>query len=65
MPPSVTATLYQDPGEDSLATSQLPLPMLRTIPSASAIRTAARLISRAEAAFFRRLFLATDDNYHT
>ena len=65
MPPSVTATLCQDPGEDSLATSHLPLPMLRTVPSASAIRMAARLIFWAEAGFFRRCFLATDGNYHT
>ena len=36
MPPSVTATICQDPGEDSLATSHLP--MLRTVPSAPAIR---------------------------
>ena len=45
MPPSVMATMCQDPGEDPLATSHRLLLTLRTIPSASAIRIAARLIA--------------------
>ena len=65
MPPPVMATMYQDSGEDSLATSHRRLSMLQTIPSVSAIRTAARLISCGEAPFLRRFFLAMDDNYHT
>lgn len=54
MPPSVTAVTYNSTGDDSLATPQLPLRVLRISPSASAIRMAARLISRGGAPFFRR-----------
>ena len=45
MPPSAMATMCQDPGEYLLATSHRLLLILRTIPSASAIRIAAALSS--------------------
>ena len=57
MPFSVTVTICQDPGDDSEATSHRFLPLLRTIPSLSAIRTAASRSALGDAAFFTRFFL--------
>lgn len=51
-------TACQDPGDDSEATAHRFLPLLRTMPSLSAIRTAASRSALREGTFFTRFFLA-------
>ena len=51
-------TACQDPGDDSEATAHRFLPLLRTMPPLSAIRTAASRSAMGDAAFFLRFFLA-------
>lgn len=59
------ATMCQDPGEDSLATSHRLLSMLRIISSEFAIRTATLLTAWEDVPFFRRFFPAMVYVYHS